>query len=281
MKKILPALACSLALVSAASAAGPAACPPYTFVGRIVDAHRVAFDDSRVATLRAYDASNDLIAVETTFHREDSTRNYALMIPMASSAVPGCAVDGDTVSVTATDPAGRVWSAVIDPARIGTPGSVAEVDIVLADDADGDGIDDALFEELRAGWEDSDAFDPEADYNPAATDSDGDGASDLSEALVGTNPFKDSDCFAILSVSAGSTNAAISFPAAPGHAYVVGQSSTMTDPAWAPVAFVTNAAAPESEARTHLSISTAADYAVRTLYLFPTSSPAFFRVQVQ
>ena len=69
-------LALSLALLSAAArAATPAACSPYTFVGRITDAHHVAFDNTNSATLRAYAADGTLLASKSTFFREDSARN--------------------------------------------------------------------------------------------------------------------------------------------------------------------------------------------------------------
>ncbi|MBP5786919.1 MAG: hypothetical protein J6Y19_03785 [Kiritimatiellae bacterium] len=271
----LPSLALAAALAAAAAnAAPPAACNPYTFAGRITDSHRVAFDDKHAATLRAKAADGTLLAREKTFFREDTDRNYALVIPMASSPVDGYALLGDTISVSAVDDKGKEWGAVIDPAKIGTPGEVAIVDIVLAEDADGDGIDDELYAELLAGWQ-ARYWTPDAEpYDPTG-DSDGDGVSDLDEATAGTNPFNADDVLAITDFDPmGPT---LTFPTVGGHTYAVQQSPDLGDSAtWANVDFSTAS----SSVPTHASFSVPAssDPAPRTLYLFPTSSPAFFRV---
>ena len=265
-------VSCLLSLVVAATAAPPAAvCPPYTFVGRITDSHHVAFDATNSATLRAYNAENKLIAVEKTFFRDDTIRNYALQIPMASSPAAGCAVTGDVVSVTATDPYGKLWSAVINPATIGTPGTVSEVDIVLAEDADGDGIDDDIYAELLAGWENSPLYDEAVDpYDPHA-DSDGDGVSDLDEIAMGTNPFNSTDVLAITDF-----DPALPASSVGGRSYIVEQSSDLGT--WTNVDFSTDASSPVPT-RSILSVpSSSSDSARHTLYLYPTSSPAFFRI---
>ena len=261
--------------LSSAFAAGPTVCPSYTFVGRITDNAHVAFDADRVATFTAAADDGTLLARAKTFFRDDSTRNYALQIPMASDAVPGCALLGDTVSVSVTDPMGKKWSAVIDPAVVGTPGGVSVVDIVLAEDADGDGIDDALFAELEAGWEASPFWKAAAAYDPRS-DSDGDGVSDLDEALLGTHPFNPGDALAITDFDP--VLQSVSFQSAGGRSYSIQQSTDMTD--WAPVGFSTDSAAP-APTRSFLSVPSAATAATHTLYLFPTSSPAFFRLSVQ
>ena len=263
--------------VLAASAATPTVCPPYTFVGRITDSRHVAFDDQDTATLRAYNADSNLIARAKTFFRDDTTRNYALQIPMASSPADGCALLGDTVSVTA-EADGRLWSAVIDPAVIGTPGTVSVVDIVLANDADGDGIDDDLYAELEALWESTSAYNPAIAYKPALIDSDGDGVSDLDEALQGTDPSNSDDVLAIREFSASPVS--ITFDSPGGHSFAVEQSTTLDAADWTPVPIATDPAA-KSATRTLYTIPTSSKSPSHTLYLFPTSSPAFFRLAPQ
>ena len=260
----------------AASAASPIVCSPYTFVGRITDSAHVAFDADRVATFTATELDGTPLARAKTFFRDDTTHNYALVIPMADSAMPGCALLGETIAVAVTDPAGRKWSAVIDPATIGTPGTVAVVDIVLAEDADGDGIDDQLFRNLLAGWENSDAFDPDATYDPHA-DSDGDGISDLDEAYLGTNPFSAADVLSIQSFSASPMS--LMFDSAGGRTFAVETSSSLVpgDADWSPVPIATDSSAKSSD-RTLYTIPASSKATTHTLYLFPTSSPAFFRL---
>ena len=264
----------SVFAATAATAATPSVCSPYSFVGRITDARGIAFDGTRVATLAATAADGTLLARSKTFYREDSTRNYALFIPMATSAANGCALLGDTVAVSATDSGGRVWSAVIDPAIIGTPGEVAVVDIVLADDENGDGIDDTLFATLAAAWENyTDNFDPSATYDPHS-DSDGDGVSDIDEALLGTDPFDETDYLAIREFKY-SPRPAVTFETSGGHTYAVEVSSTL-DPAtavWTPVPISTSAADTNATRSFHTTPATAPHAGVpRDLY--PPSAPA-------
>ena len=279
----LPSLALAALLVTttAAMAATPTVCPSYSFVGRITDASHVAFDSDRVATFTVAATNGTLLARSTTFYRDDTTRNYALMIPVASSEVNGYALQGEQVLVSVLDNAGRTWTAVINPATIGTPGTVSVVDIVLAEDLDGDGIDDNLFAELEAGWEGTSAYDPDATYDPSKFDSDGDGISDLDEALLGTNPFNADDVLAIQSFTASPMS--LTFNAVGGHTYAVESSPSLTDDAnWQPVPIATDPAA-KSSSRTLYTVPTSAKSTTTTptLYLFPTSSPAFFRLAPQ
>ena len=277
MKTPLLPLVLSLAAFSlSAFAAGPAVCNPYTFIGRITDASHLAFDANRVATLSVAAADGTLLARSKTFFREDSRNNYFLSVPVSSSPAANCALQGDTVSVSVVDTMGKTWSGVINPATIGAPGTVSEVDIVLAEDGDGDGIDDALFAELEAGWEDSPAYDPSTAYHPASCDSDGDGVSDLDEALSGTNPFSGDDLLAISAFDPALQT--VSFKPVGGHSYVIEQSSDMLD--WSSTGFSTDDA-DTSPTRSVLPVPASADSTPRTLYLFPTSSPAFFRISVQ
>ena len=275
------ALAFSLATISlSAMAATPTVCPSYTFVGRITDASHTAFDADRVATFTVAATNGTLLARSKTFYRDDSTRNYALLIPVASSEVNGYALQGDTVTVSVLDDNGRTWEGVINPATIGAPGTVSEVDIILAEDTNGDGIDDSLFAELEAGWESSSAYDPDATYDPSKFDSDGDGISDLDEALLGTNPFNAEDILAIQSFTASPMS--LKFESPGGHTFAVETSSSLSpdDADWHPVPIATDPDA-KSSTRTLYTIPSSAKSTTHTLYLFPTSSPAFFRLAPQ
>ena len=261
------ALAFSLATISlSAMAATPTVCPSYTFVGRITDNAHVAFDADRVATFTVAATNGTLLARSKTFYRDDSTRNYALLIPVASSEVNGYALQGDTVTVSVLDDNGRTWERVINPATIGAPGTVSKVDIILAEDLNGDGIDDALFAELEAGWESSSAYDPDATYDPSKFDSDGDGISDLDEALLGTNPFNAEDVLALQSFTASPMS--LKFESPGGHTFAVETSSSLSpdDADWHPVPIATD---PDAKSST------------RTLYTIPSSANSnFYRLAI-
>ena len=124
--------------------ATPAAASPYTFIGRVMDASHKAFDANRKAKVEAYNGDGERLSSATTFFREGSRRNYSLVVPMATAAAAGYAVQDDALEITATDDVGKTWRGVVVGATAGAPGAVREVDIVLGEDANGDGIDDSL-----------------------------------------------------------------------------------------------------------------------------------------
>lgn len=271
---------------SANAANPPAAVTPYTFLGRVMDATHKAFDGDRTATIEVADDSGNALCKTKTFFRADSRRNYVLAVPLATASANGYAVQNDALEISVTDDIGKVWSGVVVGATAGAAGALREVDIVLGEDANGDGIDDELYAELKAQWEDSDywrrgeTFDPKKDY-------DGDGVSTITEALSGTNPFDPED---VLKITAFTRNAAggtrsgasgkdtpLTFDAIGGHAYSVEEATDLTKKDWKPCMFTV----PGSDVPLNfISIPADAGSAPSTVYLLPSSSTnAFFRVR--
>ena len=263
---------------------------PFTYLGRVTDATHAAFDTDRVATLYAYNASGELLAKATTSFRPHSRYNFRLQIPLSSPVVPGYSATGAILTITVDDGA-KVWTGVlVDPGRaagtaVGEPGGVREVNIVLGEDSDGDGIDDALRQRLEQAWEDSDFWDPDAGFDPRV-DHDGDGVSTIDEAYAGTNPFNASDvlritAFAVNAATAGSdTFHRLVFPTTVGRAYTIRTANTPEGP-WNDAAFFL---APSDAAPVNvLAIPSVAEAAVRTVYLLPASDKdaAFFRVRAE
>ena len=265
----------------------PAALTPYTFLGRVMDSTHVAFDGDRTATIEVSDEQGKLLSRTATFTRADSRRNYALVVPMATSPANGCAVQNAALEIDVTDDLGKVWSGVVVDAAAGAPGGVREVDIVLGEDQDGDGIDDQLYRRLKAEWERSEywkageTFDPTKDY-------DGDGASTIGEALAGTNPYDPEDMLRITAFShmggtrsraSASPVAALTFDAVGGHAYTVEEVSDLATKDWKPCAFTL----PGSDAPVNVLSVPATGYGPRTVYLLPSSNAgrAFFRVRAE
>ena len=276
-----------LAFAPARSArAQSAAVNPFTYLGRVMDSEHKAFDTNRVAVLSAADAAGKEIARTQTFFLPDSRRNYSLRIPLADGETAGYATPGAILSIAVND-GKKVWTGVVvDEGRaegtaVGEPGGVREVDIVLGEDKDGDGIDDALRARLKAEWENSDAWDPEAGFDPRA-DHDGDGVPTIDEALAGTNPFDAASVLRITAFALGDGEAAarhsLAFPTAPGRAYVVQTADSPTG-TWSEVSvfLAPDAAAPVNV----LSRISTPPAAPATVYLLPSdNAAAFFRVKV-
>ncbi|MBR4189349.1 MAG: hypothetical protein IKQ55_05245 [Kiritimatiellae bacterium] len=266
---------------ASALASPPLLCNPYTFVGRITDARAMAFDDQRPATLSAYstaDAAGTLLARSTTFYRDDTPHNYRLTIPMSSTPADGCALQNDLLEITATDDAGRLWTGVIDPATVGAPGTLCEVDIVLSEDADGDGIDDALLQDLINEWAASDYYTPGTPFDIHA-DPDGDGLSTLDEAHLGTDPFNPSDTLQIDSLDLTTTPPSLTASLPAGHVYTLETTPSLASP-WTPTDFTST---PSSSPRRTLSTPSTPARTPVTLYLLPTTnpSPAFLRLSTR
>ncbi len=277
----------ALALAAASASAQSAAINPYTYIGRVMDATHAAFGTNRVATLNAYDSAGTRLSTSRTFFLADSRCNYRLIIPLADSDVAGYSRPGAVLTISVDDGA-KVWSGVVvDAGRasgtvVGEPGGVHEVDIVLGEDANGDGIDDALYARLKAEWEDSDYWDPEAGFDTNA-DHDGDGVSTIGEAYAGTNPFKASSAIRITAFElncqeAGGTKSKLVFTTAPGRAYSVESAPAVTG-AWEKVSFFLD---PDAAGPVNVISRPAGPSAVpATIYLLPTPERAasFFRVK--
>ena len=289
-----------LALAAAgAGAAPPAAVTPYTFLGRVMDSTHAAFDANRVCTLSANDAaSGKLLAKTETFYRSDSRRNYALKVPVSTEEAGGYATQGRLLAVSAVDDIGRTWSGVVLDPVCGEAAGVREVDIVLGSDANGDGIDDALYANLRAQWEASDYWEYGAEFDPFR-DYDGDGVSTIQEAYAGTNPFDPEDTLRITAfatvpegASSGGLGAAadegesprpfaLSFPSVPSRCYSIVTTTNLAEEAWSPAVFSLD---PSAEPAVNvLSIPSNSGAGISTVYLLPDpdAPAAFFRVEAE
>ena len=268
----------------AANQLGPAqAVSPCTYTGRLMDAEHVGFDSNRVAKISAYDASRNLVATSKTFFKADTRRNYALRIPMASKAVDGSPAPDSTVTIEVTEPNGTVWTGLVvdQDAKLGAPGTLKEVDIVLARCTNQYGIDDNLLDDLRWAWEDSPYGQLRATFNPR-DDHDGDGMSTLAEALAGTNPFDPEDSLKILSFRRGVKDGVevdtLSFEGRPGRAYALEVTESLGNPEWKSKGFTVNESGTPVN---YISVpATAKGVETPTVYLLPeTGKSAFFRVK--
>ena len=222
-----------------------------------------------------------------TSSKPASRTSCGTRLPMATSEVDGYVVTNAAIDITVTDDLGKVWRGVVVDASAGVPGGVREVDIVLGADTNGDGIDDSLYAQLEAQWEDSDywrygeTFDPHKDY-------DGDGVSTIAEALAGTNPYDPQDVLLITafapagrsrSRATGTPPMALTFHAIGGRAYTVEEATSLTAKDWAPREFFTQ----DSDTAVNvLSFPSGSGRTASTVYLLPTSpTNAFFRIRAE
>ena len=241
-----------------------------------MDASHDAFSSNRVAKIEAANANGDLLARTKTFFRADSRRNYALQIPMATGEVDGYAIQNATLDIAVTDDLGKVWRGVVVNPEVGVPGGVREVDIILGEDMDGDGIDDSLYARLKAQWEDSDYWRPGETFDPHK-DYDGDGMSTIAEALAGTNPYDPEDVFRITAFSY-SSSAALAFNAVGGRSYTVVEAHSLSAKDWKTREFFL----PDSDVPANvLSVPSGSRSSSSTVYLLPSGTNAFLRVRVE
>ena len=274
-----------------ADAASPGAVTPYTFLGRVMDANHAGFDTNRVCKLAAYNGeSGELLAQTQTFFYPESRRNYALRVPVSTDKAAGFAVQGEALTIAATDDLGKVWEGVIPGALCGEAAGIREVDIVLGEDKDGNGIDDTLESQLRTRWETGPYWEEDEEFD-VTRDYDGDGVGTLDEAYAGTNPFDSNDVLRITSidvedvadpslVTGPSSLVTLSFPVVAGRAYCVETVTNLSSNNWTGVPFVPDGT---DAAVTTISIpSNMRSPAPPVVYLLPsTNSAAFFRIRME
>ena len=282
MKHILSIVLFCAASFFVFAANPPSAVTPCTFLGRVMDATHKAFDADRSATVAAYTADGKLLSDTVAFFREETRRNYSLAVPLASSPVEGYAVQDDALTIIVTDDIGKVWRGVVVGATAGAPAAVREVDIVLGQDSNGDGIDDELYDWLESDWEESDWWSPDETFDPEK-DYDGDGVSTIAEALSGTDPFNPD---AVLKITAFSRSAptrgtevfSLSFTAVDGRAYSVEEATDLKARDWKPKAFMLSKGA---EPVNYLMRPADNEPPVScTIYLLPAQSTnSFYRIK--
>ena len=259
---------------------------PFDIVGRIVNADNVAYDARSEIVMQVRDADGKLLAqtVERNPSRV-SPWNFVLEIPISSGRASGYAMQGDVFQLSAKF-GDKVYTGLVAPAdaKIGTPGDKLFLKIMLAEDANGNGIGDTyeetMLDEMWYAGIDGD-YDPEADY-------DGDGQSNRTEYLAGTDPFDKDDFFRVSSYGLPNSDAsgpaelfAVTFEANAGRSYGVVSSPDLAEtadgkrPDWRRTVFRLSRDDPESANVASLDART---WEVRTIYLLRDGDRRFFKV---
>lgn len=223
--------------------------PPFTYTGRLMNYQRIAYTTG--ARVYARNTNGVLLAQTPVFPPADSALNYALAVPLANTRTEKTAMAGDRLTFEVDDGA-MLWvnQQVMPQALVGNPGGIAVADIILENDANGNGVDDAYesmiesFRFLAQGI--YEPYDPDADY-------DGDGMSNRDEYRAGTDPLNAADALAIAGVgTVGPTiqieakRLTITFYAMRGRTYSIVATASLSQPAWTglPFALTPEPAAP-------------------------------------
>lgn len=239
MKAKLPILAFA-ALGAAAACAIPQA--PLITYGMIRDEYGNPLKGSSALTLKLVkaDAPDGQVYASTSVGETGYPgMNYRLSLEIDSSGPsrPYAVLEGTEMKIKFLI-GGEEQSVTPSPVfAVPTNGTAQRKDYSLGQDADGDGLPDAWEEWVLSI--DGRPYDAAgiAAFKPG-DDSDGDGMSNVQEFLAGTDPFLDTDLFAITHfVKTGAGNRTeIRFTTVPGRTYRVVTSDTLENPTWNPVA---------------------------------------------
>lgn len=191
---------------------------------------------SRGISVRAVDTNGAVIAESKIKDATSGGFNFALRIPLSTTATDSSCAVGDRLSCVLVEPSGLMVGT--EPLTVGGARETQTVALRLVDvkqyvSDDGtktNEVAQAYVDAIQAWMADEAAYGGQT-YNPFQ-DYDGDGQSNYAEYLAGTNPFDDSDSLAIKSFSVSGRSAAISFEYVGGHVYGVRAAKDLANPEW-------------------------------------------------
>ena len=257
----------------------PVAFVPYTFAGRITDYAHIAYDADSVVEIRLKAADGTLLAKTTTRTSGVTSYNYVLPVPVSTQAMQGYARVGQKVVFEFVDPYGRIYQGLVSEADavIGNPGTVRNLNVILATDSDKDGVADEYVESIEYWmWINGieGPYEPNADY-------DGDGHSNYEEYVAGTNPCDKLDKFSVrqMALEQGIEGyVRLRVPVTQGRSYSVVGTPKLENPDWQPTAFTQD---PEREpAETYFNTG-ASEIGYRTIFVKKDGPSHFYKVKVE
>lgn len=249
---------------------------PYALVGRIVNGDNIAYDGTSGIRLFVTDKDGVRLAQTAVFTPGSlGAMNFTLMIPVATSRVPGYATIGDTVQLTARV-GDSTYTGLLDAgdAKIGSPGAAVNLRLMLAEDENGNGVADVYEESvLDRAWElgiDIDeTYDPNGDY-------DGDGKSNLEEYRLGTDALDAKDCFTVRAADVTDDLFALTVDMNAGRTYSVKDSDDLKT--WNRAAFRLS---PESGDEVNFISNDSHTWTTTTVYLLKKGARRFYKAELE
>lgn len=181
-------------LLLAALTHNPMPLPSFSFAGRVTDYAHIGYDADQKVEVRVKAKDGTLLAKTSTATSGKTGYNFVVDVPVSDTPATGCVTPGTQVDIEFVDPDGVIYKGLVaaGDAVIGKPGEVKHLTVVLASDADHDGVADEYVEALAfLMWKNGKPV-----YD-AAADWDGDGVNNYDEYVAGTNPFDGTDRFSI------------------------------------------------------------------------------------
>ncbi len=267
-----------LPMTAAVKTQTPLALAPFTFAGRIVDYAHVAYDADASVEVRIKNAAGTLLAKTTTATGGATAYNYVVDVPVSSTALAGHATVGEAVTFEFVDPSGVVYAglAATTNATVGLPGALKRLDVVLASDANNDGVADEYEESIAyLMWKNGIAnYDATADY-------DGDGQSNYAEYVAGTNPFDATDRFSVrqMAMDKGLDGyVALRVPVSRGRSYTVAATSELNPAEWRSAPFTLDPSVAPSTTQLNTGASEAG---YKTVFVPKEGTRRFYKVNVE